>query len=522
MMDLQELTQFVAQRAPELGRRTLEHLVLTGLSTGIAVLIGVPLGIWILRSTALRGPVLGIASTMQTIPSLALLAFLLPLLGIGTRPAVVALVLYALLPIVRNTFTGLSEVPAEVREAARGIGFTPRQQLWMVEIPLAVPTIVAGIRTAAVICVGIATLAAAIGAGGLGQFIFRGLALNNTQLVLLGAVPAAVLALLIDGLIGTAQDALSPRRPVGPPTRRVGRWLALAGAAALLLAALFLPAAQRTTIAGGAAITVGSKNFTEQYLLGHLMAQLIEARTDLPVERRLGLGGTKICHEALVSGGIDLYAEYTGTALTAILERDVIADPETTYAVVDALYEARFELDWLPPLGFNNTYALTVRQADARKQGWTKISDLETAASRLRAGFPSEFAERPDGYPGLRKTYGFRFGRVADLDPGLMYQAVASGKVDVIAAFATDGRIAAYDLQPLEDDRGFFPPYYAAPVIRRSVLEAHPELREALLPLAGALDDAAMQRLNYEVDEKKRAPAAVAREFLLQRGLLAE
>ena len=206
------LVEFITQRAPELWQKTLEHLILTGVSTGLAMLVGLPLGVWIMRNALVRRPVLGVVGIVQTVPSLAMLAFLLPFLGIGVKPAIVALTLYALLPIVRNTFTGLSEVPAEVIEAAQGMGFTARQRLWMVELPLAMPVIVAGIRTAAVIGVGIATLSAFIGAGGLGDFINRGLAMNNTRLILLGAIPAAALALLIDCVIGLIERLLSRSR----------------------------------------------------------------------------------------------------------------------------------------------------------------------------------------------------------------------------------------------------------------------------------------------------------------------
>jgi len=262
-------------------------------------------------------------------------------------------------------------------------------------------------------------------------------------------------------------------------------------------------------------VTVGSKNFTEQLIVAELMAQLIESRTDLNVRRKLNLGGTMICHSALTRGEIDLYAEYTGTALTAILKQPVVSDPQQVYATVRQAYAERFQCEWLAPFGFNNTYTLTVRGTFANREGVRRISDLEPLAADLEAGFTAEFAVREDGYPGLRKTYGFGFGRTRDMDPGLMYQAVAREEVDVICAFATDGRIASYDLQTLEDDKAFFPPYYAAPVVRRDTLADHPEIRAALAPLAGLLDDETMQRLNLEVDEKKREPADVARRFLV-------
>jgi len=207
-MGSQPLLDFIIQKTPELWQKTIEHLILTGISAGLAVLIGIPLGILIVRNAIVRGPVLGLAGVIQTIPSLAMLAFLLPLLGIGAKPAIVALTFYALLPILRNTYTGISGVSPEIIEAAQGVGFTTRQQLWMVELPLALPVIIAGIRTAAVMGVGIATLSAFIGAGGLGDFINRGLALNNTRLILLGAIPAALLALLIDVIIGIIEKTL--------------------------------------------------------------------------------------------------------------------------------------------------------------------------------------------------------------------------------------------------------------------------------------------------------------------------
>jgi len=244
------------------------------------------------------------------------------------------------------------------------------------------------------------------------------------------------------------------------------------------------------------------------------MAQLIEERTDLAIERRFNLGGTMICHGALASGEIDLYAEYTGTGLTAILGMDAVTDPKEALNLVRREYKKRFNVEWLEPFGFNNTFTITVRREDAEQRGWKRISDLAPVAENLEAGFTPEFMERPDGYPGLIKKYGFGFGVVLDLDAAMMYEAVAKKQVDVICAFATDGRIAAYDLKTLADDKSFFPPYHAAPIAGSIFLDAHPEIRLALEPLARRLDDSTMQRLNYEVDENKRSPEEVARDFL--------
>jgi osmoprotectant transport system permease protein len=484
-MDSVPLSMFVAERLPELWLRTGEHLMLTGCSSGAAMLIGIPLGILVFRKTWLRKLAMGAISILQTVPSLAMLAFLLALLHrIGALPAIIALTLYALLPIVRNTVTGLEGVSSHVMEAAKGIGMTPWQRLKMVRIPLSVPVIIAGIRTAAVVGVGVATLSAFIGAGGLGQFINRGLALSSTRLILMGAIPAALLALGIDFIIGAFQWGLLPERRLGKkrPSQAVIKLIARISPILLILAGVLVyftgPFAQNrmtSPLAQTGRVVIGTKNFTEQLILGELMAQIIENRTRLTVERRFNLGGTLICHGALVNGEIDLYAEYTGTGLTAILKTPVISDPEKALHHVRKAYRERFNAQWLQPFGFNNTYAMTVRKDDAVQKNWRNISDLEDTSIQLRAGFTAEFSERPDGYPGLRKVYDLKFMQIKDLDPTIMYQAVANGEVDVICAFASDGRIAFYDLMPLHDDRGFFPPYQAAPVVGENVSRPIPK-----------------------------------------------
>lgn len=515
--------EFASERFDELVFRTGQHLVLTGVSTGLAIAIGLPLGILASTKRWLRSTVLGTIGIFQTVPSLAMLAILLTLVGkIGVAPAIIALTIYALLPIVRNTVTGIDGVPPEMVEAARGIGMTRAQQLRMVQLPLAMPVIIAGIRTAAVVGVGIATLSAFIGAGGLGQFINRGMALSNNQLILLGAIPSALLAVLVDGAIAATAWGMNSTRQRDKKSLKA-RLKPVAFVMPLLLIALGVYAAfgghSPTASPAGKTIRIGSKNFTEQMVLGELMAQMIEEHTDLAVDRRFNLGGTMICHEALSAGEIDLYAEYTGTGLVTVLKQPVESDADNVYSIVRKAYRKEFQIEWLKPFGFNNTYALTVRRSDVKGKQWRTISDLRVSADRLRAGFTAEFSERADGYPGVRKSYGFRFGNVRDLEPSLMYQAVAKGEVDVICAFTTDGRIAAYDLQPLIDNRGFFPPYFAAPVIRADTLRAHPEVRDVLARLAGVLDEATMQSLNLQVDGKGRLPKDVARDFLKENGL---
>ncbi len=510
-----ELLQFVADRSDELWLRVGEHLFLTGVSTLAAILIGVPLGIAATCSNGLRTFVLGIVSMFQTIPSLALLAILLAALGkIGFVPAVIALTVYALLPIVRNTVTGLDGVDASVIEAARGVGMNRIQQLRLVQLPLALPVIVAGIRTAAVVGVGIATLSAFIGAGGLGQFINRGLALSNSRLILLGAIPAGVLAIVVDLLIEGARWGLTPVRQSDEGSFRAKlRPVAVMLPLLLFVGGSMVVVSKESQTATSGVVRIGSKNFTEQLILAEMMAQAIEQNTDLTVERQFNLGGTMICHEAMVAGELDVYAEYTGTGLVSVLNAPVPTG-ETVLDVVRREYGSRFGIEWLQPFGFNNTYAISVRRDDATKNGWTSISDVSKASESLRAGFTAEFSERSDGYPGLKEAYNLRFREIRDLEPALMYSAAANDEVDVICAFATDGRILKHDLVLLSDDRRFFPPYHAVPTIRHEFGQRYPKVRETLEMLAGSMTDRQMQELNRRVDIDQEPVAIVAADFL--------
>ncbi len=511
------LFQYLFDNRNQLLEQTLEHIGLTFLSLTIAVLLAIPGGILATRNDKLAGPLLGFAGVMQTIPSIALLGFMIPLLGIGVKPAIVALFLYALLPILRNTYTGIQEVAPSVREAAVGMGMTDWQVLFRVELPLAMPVIFAGIRTATVINVGIATLAAYIGAGGLGEFIFGGIALNNTNMILAGAIPAALLAIVFDQMLALLQRLrvkkmaraarlliviipllsffyflpkffISGLRAGFPPEfmgradgyRNLVEKYGLDFNTVVLNQALMYRAVRdgyvevisgystdgrikayqleplqddrhafppyycapilrpglrqdapevvealnllaerindslmtamnyqvdykkRSTYAvareflekegiwrpdrqeGGPVITIGSKIFTEQYILASLFRQLIDGYTDYDVDLRTGLGGTKLCFDALRQGEIDLYPEYTGTGFLVLLTPDtatinrLIADEEGVYDYVSKTFRQRFGIEWLDPIGFNNTYALMVREQYAREKGVERVSDLQS------------------------------------------------------------------------------------------------------------------------------------------------
>jgi osmoprotectant transport system permease protein len=501
------LLRFLAAHRTEFLGLLLQHVVLVGVSTAAAIAIGVPTGILAARRPRLGAPVVWLANVVQTIPSLAMFGFLLPLPlvgGLGARVAIVVLILYALLPIVRTTVAGIRGVERSLVEAGTALGMTSRQLLWQVELPLALPSIVAGIRVAAVIGVGTATIAAAVGAGGLGEYIFRGLSMVDPTVILAGAVPAAGLALLVDGVLLVAERSFrGPRR---------GRSALAVGAVAVALV-IGGAAWSRTSNPRDTVIRVGSKNFTEQIVLGELLAQSIE-RAGVRVERRLNLGGTFICDRALRSGDIDVYVEYTGTADTAVFKNPVETDPVRVRERVRQAYAAA-GLTMLPPLGFENTFAILVRGDEARRLGLRTIDDAAPHAPGWQAGFGYEFLQRADGYPGLANRYGLQFkAPPRAMDLSLIYRALAQRQVDLVAGDATSGLIAAYDLVMLDDNRRYFPPYDAVAVARSAALLRHPDVRAALERLAGGISVADMRLMNQAVDAGRRDPADVARDFL--------
>ena len=510
--------QFLQANWSELLLLVRQHIVLVFVSILVAVIIGVPVGILLTRYRAFRGPVLGIANVMQTIPSLALFGFLIPLPfigGIGTRTALVALVLYSLLPIIRNTVTGILNVDPNVREAAVAMGMTGGQVLRQVELPLAMGVIVTGIRVATVIAVGVTTIAAAVGAGGLGVYIFRGLRQYDNNLLLAGALSAALLALAADFLLGLVERQFSFERKPSSAKGVVARRLALAVAVVLVVGGVVFWLG-RSTPASENRVAVGSKDFTESALLAEIVAQMLEAR-GVSVERRFELGGN-LPHEALVAGTLDLYPEYTGTAFTAILQHAPITDPRAVYDQVKQEYANRFKVEVSQPLGFENTFAILVRGEDARRLNLKTISNAATEAPRWRAGFGQDFMSRADGYPGFSKTYGLKFAEVREMDLSLTYIALSSRQVDLIAGNSTEGRIPTLDLFQLTDDRRYFPPYEAVYIVRQDSLTRVPALQEVLGKLANAISTDEMRRLNYEIDGRKRDPKEVVKEWLKGRG----
>jgi len=516
---------FLKQNWPELATLLREHLSLVLISTFVAVAIGIPTGILLTRKKSLRGPVLGIANIMQTIPSLALFGFLIPLPfigGIGARTAIVALVVYALLPIIRNTVTGIAGVDPNVREAAVAMGMTNRQILWQVELPLAMPVIITGVRVAMVIAIGVATIAAAVGAGGLGVYIFRGLRQYDNHLLLAGAVPAALMALIADFGLGLLERYFSVARKGRTATTSGRKIFAIAATAAILAAVITgIYVSSRETRSDssqpqGARVVVGSKDFTESAILAEIVAQMLEAR-GVTVERNYELGGN-LPHDAMLAGRLDLYPEYTGTSYTAILHHQPITDPRAVYEQVKSEYAQKFGVGLSEPLGFENTFAILIRGPEARRLKLKTISEAAQYARNWHAGFGQDFMSRADGYPGFSKAYGLKFAeQPREMDLSLTYIALSSRQVDLIAGNSTEGRIGALDLFQLEDDRHYFPPYEAVYLVRQDTLARVAQLREVLAKLAHAISTEEMRQLNYEVDANKRGHAEVVREWIKKK-----
>jgi len=522
------MLEFLKANWSDILSHVAQHLWLVFISIAIAVVIGLPLGILITRRKRLRGPVLGIANVMQTIPSLALFGFLIPLPfigGIGPRTAVVALVFYALLPIIRNTVTGILGVDRNVREAAVAMGMTDRQVLFQVEMPLAMSVILTGVRVAVVITIGVAIIAAEVGAGGLGEYIFRGLRMDDNHLLLAGAVPSALMALAADFGFSVIEKRFDTNAAVGKSGSRRRAFRVLAWAVLVIAIASIGYAAWRgirgrsNSATSHGHIVVGSKDFTESVLLAEIVAQMLEAR-NVEVERRFDLGGN-LSHSALVATQIDLYPEYTGTSFSQILHHPPISDPRAVYDQVKREYAEQFKVEVSTPLGFENTFAILVRGEDARRLKLKTISDAAQYTPRWRTGFGHDFISRADGYPGFSRIYGLSFAETPrEMALDLTYAALASHKVDLIAGNSTDGRIAALDLVQLEDDRRYFPPYEAVFLTRQDALARVRALTEVLQRLGGAISTDEMRKLNYEVDGLKRDKKVVVHEWLLKKGFV--
>lgn len=486
-----------------------EHLQISLISLGIAILIAVPLGIMLTRYPRVAEPIIGTSAVLQTIPSLAVLAFLIPFLGIGIQPAIVALVLYGLLPILRNTYTGIDGVDPALREAARGMGMNTRKQLMKIELPIAMPVIMAGIRTSMVLIVGTTTIAALIGAGGLGDIILLGLDRGgDIPLVLLGAIPAALLAVILDFILRLFEKL----------SKKYGMQ---AFAAMLLIVVLVIAIPFMIPNSQKGEIVIAGKLGAEPEIIMNIYKILIEEESDITVELEPNLGKTDMVFNALQQGSIDIYPEFTGIVIVSLLDEQAESnEAEEVYVQArDGIKEA-YNLELLEPMLFNNTYTVAVTKEFAEENNLNDISDLKSIENEITAGFTLEFNDRYDGYVGMQDVYNLDFNEVNTMDPGLRQGAISSGEVDVIDAYGTDSYMVELGLVALEDSENLFPPYQGAPLMRADTLKQYPELEDILNQLSGQITDEEMQEMNYQVDYEDASAEDVARDYLIENSFI--
>lgn len=491
----------------------VEHIEISLLAIFIAVVLGGIVGILISEFQKTAKPTLGIINFLYTIPSISMLGFLIPFSGIGNATAVIALTVYALLPMVRNTHTGIINVDENILEAAKGMGSTRTQILFKIKLPLAMPVILSGIRSMVTMTIALAGIASFIGAGGLGVAIYRGITTNNSAMTMAGSLLIALLALVFDLILGFIEKRMEKRNEKAKKANRkmAGAVIALA---LILLFVSVLPNAKKETI------HIATKPMTEQYVLGEMLDILIEQDTKLNVELTQGVGGgTSNIEPAMESDEFDLYPEYTGTAWNMVLKKDGIYS-EDLFPDLQKEYKDSLDMQWVGMYGFNNTYGLVVRKEIAKKYNLKTYSDLKAISDQLTFGAEYDFFEREDGYDALCETYGFHFKKTMDMDISLKYQAINQGQIDVMVIFTTDGQLSVSDVTVLTDDKGFYPSYLCGNVVRNEVLEKHPELENVLNTLSGTISDTAMAQMNYKVETLGKEPREVAQEFLEKASLI--
>lgn len=498
---------FITQRH-ELWLALGQHLKISLIALVIALVLAMPLAIWATRHKRVAELLLQINSVFQTIPSLALLGLLIPIVGIGTLPAIIALTIYALLPIFQNTYVGIAEIDPSLEEAVDAFGMRPLQKLFKVELPIAMPVIISGIRTAMVLIVGTATLAALIGAGGLGNFILLGINRDNPSLILLGAISSAVLAIILSSLIKLTQKL---------PPKQI----------AILLGGLLV------LVAGGVGINtltpkpekivVAGKLGSEPDILINMYKDLIEQEdSNAQVELKNNFGETSFLFSALKSGEIDVYPEFSGTVLTTLVKNGATNQPLTekqTYNRAASLVKQQYQMKYLAPMKYENTFAVAVKTSFAKKYHLQSIADLKRVQSKLQAGFSQEFANRDDGWLGIQKKYQIDFP-VKQMQPSLRYEAIARNDINICDVYTTDSQIKQYHLTVLSDPKHVFPPYQGAPLMKDQFAKQHPQVVTALNQLRGRISAEQMRQMNYEVNVQKQSAADVAKRYLRQQKMM--
>ena len=506
------LSTLLRDEAPFFLHLTAEHLLISLSAIVIATIVGVLLGIFISEYRKYAAWLLGAVNMLYTIPSIALLGFFISITGVGNLTALIALILYALLPIIRSTYTGITHINPLIIEAAEAMGSTRWQLLYKIKLPLALPVLMSGIRNMVTMTIALAGIASFVGAGGLGVAIYRGITTNNSAMTLVGSVLIALLALGLDFFLEKIEKRLVNREVAHKrnPLKLVG-----VGVLALLITLFFVLSPKKTKD-----IHIATKPMTESYILGQMLALLIEQDTGLSVRLTNGVGGgTSNIHPAMLRGGFDIYPEYTGTSWEAVLKhKDPYQDDKFT--ILEDAYKKQYGLEWANLYGFNNTYGLAVSKQVAQQYQLKTFTDLAKVSHQLIFGAEYDFFEREDGYKQLQEVYGIHFGKVIDMDIGLKYQAIRDKKIDAMVVFTTDGQLSVSEVVVLQDDRNLYPSYKAGTVVRMELLTTYPALRITLKKLNNLIDDATMAHLNFLVETERKRPEEVAKNYLLQKGLL--
>ena len=504
-----EVINTISSHQAEILQSLVEHLLLSMEALLISCLIAIPLGMLLAHSKRAGEVVFQITSIIQTIPSLALLGLLIPFVGIGTTPALIALTAYGIMPIYQNTYTAIRNIDPNLEEAADAFGLSKRRKMFRLEVPMALPMILSGVSISLVMIIGTATLAAMIGAGGLGTYIMIGIQQNNNTYLLIGAGLSAILTLAMSGLL----KFMSSSKKHFQVTAAVLAIFAI-GLGASQLPKAFAPKEEEVVIAG--------KLGSEPDILINMYKDLIEKdNPHIKVTLKNNFGGTSFLFNALKTGKIDIYPEFTGTVLQGLAKKKIATphDPAKTYQLAKRLMADEDQLAYLPPMNYQNGYDLAVTQSFAKKHNIKSLSDLAKLDTSLTAAFDPDFANQEDGYLGLKKEYKLNF-KVKTMEPALRYKAIASGKVEVVDGYTTDPQIKQYDLVALKDDKSFFPPYQGAPLMKTAFAKKHPGIVRSLNKLSGKITESEMQEMNYKVTVKRESASKVARQYLKQHGLL--
>lgn len=490
-----------------IGQAVFEHMQLSLTALLLASLLALILAVVLRPFNKLSEFVLQLTGILQTIPSLAILGLLIPFLGIGFGPALVALVLYGLFPILQDTLVGLRSIDPTLEEAALALGLTNWQKFKKVDFPLALPMILSGVRTSGIMIIGTATLAALIGAGGLGTYILLGIDRQDNKLILIGAILSAGLAIGFSLVINLLKKL------------KLKQISLIVTILVILTASSFLPQIKNKSF--NQPLIIAGKLGTEPNILIQMYKLLIENQTDIKVELKENLGKTAFLYQALKSGAIDLYPEFTGTITKTLLKNPPKSSNNARLVYEQAKLGIKREDDlvYLRPMAYQNTYALAVKQDFATKYHLQTISDLQKVSSFAIAGFTLEFSQRADGNKGLQSKYQLNL-KVKTMEPALRYKALERGDIQIIDVYSTDSEIRRYHLKVLQDNRQLFPPYQGAPLMRAETLKKYPALKPVLNQLAGKITTKQMQELNYQVDVLKKSPRQVAQKFLSEQGLL--